>query len=65
MAQGRGKDSARTRNIWANLLRVHRAEAVAPVGAAQTRRHERYLKLSAWGSWSNHLHLLRFKLKRR
>ena len=58
-------DYARTCEIWASLLRIHRAKALALVGAAQTRRYERYLKLSAWGFWSNHLHLLRFRLKRR
>jgi cyclopropane-fatty-acyl-phospholipid synthase len=58
-------DYARTCDIWANLLRDRRAEAVSLVGATQTRRYERYLKLSAWGFWSSHLHLLRFKLKRR
>jgi cyclopropane-fatty-acyl-phospholipid synthase len=58
-------DYARTCDAWANNLHAHRAEAVALVGAEQTRRYERYLKLSAWGFWSNHLHLLRFKLKRR
>lgn len=58
-------DYARTCDIWANNLRTHRAEAVALVGAEQTRRYERYLKFSGWGFWSNHLHLLRFRLKRR
>ena len=58
-------DYARTCDAWANNLRVRRAEAVALVGTAQTRRYERYLKLSGWGFWSNHLHLLRFRLKRR
>jgi cyclopropane-fatty-acyl-phospholipid synthase len=58
-------DYARTCDIWANRLRVRRTEAVALVGAAQARRYERYLKLSAWGFWSNHLHLLRFRLRRR
>jgi cyclopropane-fatty-acyl-phospholipid synthase len=58
-------DYARTCDSWASNLHARRAEAVALVGAAQTRRYERYLKLSAWGFWSNHLHLLRFKLKRR
>ena len=58
-------DYGRTCETWANNLRAHRAEAVALVGAEQTRRYERYLKFSGWGFWSGHLHLLRFRLKRR
>lgn len=58
-------DYARTCETWANNLRTHRAAAVALVGSAQTRRYERYLKFAAWGFYSGHLHLLRFRLKRR
>ncbi len=58
-------DYGRTCEIWAANLRAHRAEAVALVGAEQTRRYERYLKFAGWAFWSNHLHLLRFRLKRR
>jgi cyclopropane-fatty-acyl-phospholipid synthase len=59
------KDYGRTCEIWANNLRAHRAEAIAMVGADQTRRYERYLKFAGWGFFSNHLHLLRLRLKRR
>ena len=58
-------DYARTCDIWAKNLRTHRAKAVELVGIEQTRRYERYLKFSGWGFWSNRLHLLRFRLKRR
>jgi cyclopropane-fatty-acyl-phospholipid synthase len=58
-------DYARTCDSWANNLHIHRAAAIALVGSKQTRRYERYLKFSAWGFWSNHLHLLRIRLRRR
>jgi cyclopropane-fatty-acyl-phospholipid synthase len=58
-------DYARTCEIWATNLRARRAEAIALVGPDQTRRYERYLKMSAWGFWSGNLHLLRFRLRRR
>lgn len=58
-------DYARTCDIWAKNLRTHRAKAVELVGIDQTKRYERYLKFSGWGFWSNRLHLLRFRLKRR
>ncbi|MCF8533608.1 MAG: class I SAM-dependent methyltransferase, partial [Reyranella sp.] len=58
-------DYARTCDIWAKNLRTHRAKAVELVGIEQTKRYERYLKFSGWGFWSNRLHLLRFRLKRR
>ncbi len=58
-------DYGRTCEIWANTLRARRADAVALVGPEQTRRYERYLKFAGWGFFSNHLHLLRLRLKRR